>query len=111
MNWKHTLIIVISILILGIILGRMMNINHTENKKIQELIIENERKIIDSLQKEITSQRLEREKIENNLEILNRDIKNSENNLTSRINQLKIQNNVKIESIINSTNGVPTTIR
>lgn len=104
MNWKHTLIIVVSILLLGIILGYMMRSNHMENYKNQKMIIEQERKTIDSLFKEISGIRMEREKMELQLVDLTTDIKRSESNLSYKLNQLKIQNNVKIDSIINSSN-------
>jgi len=104
MNWKHTLIIVISILFLGIFLGYMMNSNHTENYKNQQRIIEEEKIRIDSLFKEIKTIRLEREKMETQFNELTNNIKSSELHLSSKINQLKIQNNVKIDSIINTSN-------
>jgi uncharacterized protein YoxC len=104
MNWKHTLIIVVSILFLGVILGYMMRSNHIENYKNQKKIIEQERKTIDSLFKEITGIRQEREKIEVQLSVLTSDIRNSESSLSKKLNQLKIQNNVKIDSIVNSSN-------
>lgn len=104
MNWKHTLIIVVSILFLGIVLGYMMKSNHKENTDNQKKMIEQERKTIDSLFKEISSIRMEREKMENQLVDLTTDIKKSESNLSYKINQLKIQNNVKIDSIVNSSN-------
>ena len=104
MNWKHTLIIVLSILFLGIILGYMMRSNHIENYNNQKKMIEQERKTIDSLFKEISSIRTERKNMELQLNVLTTDIKRSESNLTNKINQLKIQNNVKIDSIRNSSN-------
>jgi Tfp pilus assembly protein PilN len=104
MNWKHTLIIVISILFLGIILGYMMRSNHIENKKNQKDIIEQERMTIDSLFKEISTLRTDRENMEIKLNVLTTDIKRSESNISQKINQLKIQNNVKIDSIRNSSN-------
>lgn len=104
MNWKHTLIIVASILLLGIVLGYMMRLNHVENNKNQKMIIEQERKTIDSLFKEISSIRTERENMELQLNVLTTDIKRSESNLSYKLNQLKIQNNVKIDSIRNSSN-------
>lgn len=105
MNWKHTLIIVLSILFLGIILGYMMRSNHLENYDNQKKMIEIERKTIDSLFKEISTIRMEREKMEIQLDVLTSDIKRSESNISYRINQLKIQNNVKIDSIRNSSNN------
>lgn len=104
MNWKHTLIIVVSILLLGIVLGYMMRSNHMENYNNQKMAIEQERKTIDSLFKEISGIRMEREKMELQLNDLTTDIKKSESNLSYKLNQLKIQNNVKIDSIINSSN-------
>ena len=104
MNWKHTLIIVVSILLIGIFLGYLISYNHQDNKKLQQQIIDTERKAIDSLHKEISGLREQREEMESQLESLNKDIKKSETNLSSKINQLKIQNNVKIDSIVNSSN-------
>lgn len=104
MNWKHTLIIVVSILLIGIILGYMMNTNHQDNKKLQQQIIDAEKKAIDSLHKKLEVMKSEREKMESQLDILTTSIQMSESNLTSKINQLKIQNNVKIDAIINSSN-------
>lgn len=104
MNWKHTLIIVVSILLIGIILGYMMNANHQDNKKLQQQIIDAEKKAIDSLYKKLDVMKSEREKMESQLDILTTSIQMSESNLTSKINQLKIQNNVKIDAIINSSN-------
>jgi septal ring factor EnvC (AmiA/AmiB activator) len=104
MNWKHTLIIVVSILFLGVILGYMMKSNHIENYANQKKIIEQERKTIDSLFKEISNIKKEREVMEVQLNVLTSDIKKSESNLSIKINQLKIQNNVKIDSILNSSN-------
>jgi hypothetical protein len=104
MSWKHTLIIVVSILFLGIILGYMMNTNHQDNKKLQQQIIDTEKKAIDSLYKKLDIMKSEREKMESQLDILTTNIQMSESNLTSKINQLKIQNNVKIDAIINSSN-------
>lgn len=104
MNWKHTLIIVVSILSIGIGLGYLISYSHQDNRKLQQQIIDAERKAIDSLHKEISGLREQREEMESQLETLNKDIKKSETNLSSKINQLKIQNNVKIDSIVNSSN-------
>ncbi len=104
MNWKHTLIIVVSILSIGIGLGYLISYSHQDNRKLQQQIIDTERKAIDSLHKEISGLREQREEMESQLETLNKDIKKSETNLSSKINQLKIQNNVKIDSIVNSSN-------
>jgi hypothetical protein len=46
----------------------------------------------------------EREKMESQLESLTTGISISESNLSTKINQLKIQNNVKIDAITSSTN-------
>jgi uncharacterized membrane-anchored protein YhcB (DUF1043 family) len=104
MNWKHTLIIVVSILFIGIILGYIMNANHQDTKKLQQQIIDTEKKTIDSLHKKLDIMKSEREKMESQLDILTTNIQMSESNLTSKINQLKIQNNVKIDAIVNSSN-------
>jgi hypothetical protein len=104
MNWKTTSIIVVLILGIGMYLGYMISYQSKENRNTYKQIIENERKIIDSLFKEIKIIKDERLKLENELESLTNNIINSEANLLSKINQLKIQNNVKIDVIKNSSN-------
>ena len=49
MNWKSTSIIVISILCIGMYLGYLISYQSKENRNIYNKIIENEKKIIDSL--------------------------------------------------------------
>jgi predicted PurR-regulated permease PerM len=104
MNWKHTLIIVFSVLMIGIFLGYLISYNAQETRSLHKEIIESERKTIDSLMKEISSIRIERERMESQLNDLTYGIRVSESNLTTKINQLKIQNNVKIDAIVNSSN-------
>ena len=82
----------------------MISYQSKENRNTYKQIIENEIKIIDSLFKEIKIIKNERLKLENELESLTNNIINSEANLLSKINQLKIQNNVKIDVIKNSSN-------
>jgi uncharacterized membrane-anchored protein YhcB (DUF1043 family) len=104
MNWKHTLIIVVSILLIGIILGYLISYNAKETRSLQQQIIDAERKAIDSLHKELVTMKSDREKMESQLESLTTGISISESNLSTKINQLKIQNNVKIDAITSSTN-------
>lgn len=104
MDWKHTIIIVASILLLGIGLGYMIKGTQDNTKEIYQQIIESEQKTIKSLTNELNSLKSQREKMEGRLEIINKDLKKSEIILSTKINQLKIQNNVKIDSIINSSN-------
>lgn len=104
MNWKSTSIIVVSILCIGIYLGYLISYQSNENKKLYKQIIDNEKKIIDSLFNEIKIIKEDRENLETELKSLTNNIIISETNLTSKINQLKIQNNVKIDAIKNSTN-------
>jgi hypothetical protein len=104
MNWKQTFIIVISILLVGIILGYLMNYNRIETDTSNKKIIDGQKRIIDSLFKEINTIKTEREKLETQLDKLTLNIEVSERNLSYKINQLKIQNNVKIDSITNSSN-------
>jgi cell division protein FtsB len=104
MNWKHTLIIVVSILMIGMGLGYLISYNAKETRSLQQQIIDAERKSIDSLHKELTTMKTEREKMESQLEQLTIGIRLSESNLSTKINQLKIQNNVKIDAITSSTN-------
>jgi hypothetical protein len=104
MNWKSTSIIVISILCIGMYLGYLITYQSNENKKQYKQIIENERKIIDSLFSEIRIMKKERQDLEIELKSLTNNIILSETNLSSKINQLKIQNNVKIDVIKNSSN-------
>jgi len=104
MNWKQTLIIVISILSVGIVLGYLIKNNKIQTNDINQKIIEDERRVIDSLFKELNNLKKERENMELQLDELTSNIKKSETNLSNKINQLKIQNNVKIDSITNSTN-------
>ncbi len=104
MDWKSTSIIVVLILAIGIYLGHLISYQSKENKVTYKQIIDNERKIIDSLFKEIKTMKEERKELENELEIITKNIANSENNLLLKINQLKIQNNVKIDVIKNSSN-------
>jgi hypothetical protein len=104
MNWKSTSIIVISILCIGMYLGYLISYQSKENRNIYNKIIENEKKIIDSLFNEIKMMRDERQDLEMELESLTNNIILSETNLLSKINQLKIQNNVKIDDIKNSSN-------
>ena len=96
MNWKHTLII------MG--LGYLISYNAVETRSINQQIIDTERKVIDSLFKELTIMKAEREKMESQLDELTTGIRISESNLSTKINQLKIQNNVKIDAITSSTN-------
>jgi hypothetical protein len=104
MNWKHTLIIVVSILFIGMGLGYLISYNAKETRNLHQQLIDAERKAIDSLHKELVTMKTEREKMESQLEQLTIGIRLSESNLSTKINQLKIQNNVKIEAITNSTN-------
>ena len=104
MNWKHTLIIVVSILLIGMFLGYLISYNAKETRTLQQQIIDAERKAIDSLHKELVTIKTEREKMESQLESLTMGIRISESNLSTKINQLKIQNNVKIDAITSSTN-------
>ena len=104
MNWKHTLIIVVSILFIGMGLGYLISYNAVETRSINQQIIDTERKVIDSLFKELTIMKAEREKMESQLDELTTGIRISETNLSTKINQLKIQNNVKIDAITSSTN-------
>ena len=104
MNWKHTLIIVVSILLIGMFLGYLISYNAKETRTLQQQIIDAERKAIDSLHKELVTMKTEREEMESQLESLTMGIRISESNLSTKINQLKIQNNVKIDSITNSSN-------
>lgn len=104
MNWKHTLIIVVSILLVGIFLGYMINYHTQKTRTLNQQIIDVERKVIDSLYKELSTIKTEREKLESQLESLTIGLRISELNLSNKINQLKIQNNVKIDAITNSTN-------
>jgi hypothetical protein len=104
MNWKHTLIIVVSILFIGMGLGYLISYNAVETRSINQQIIDTERKVIDSLFKELTIMKVEREKMESQLDELTTGIRISESNLSTKINQLKIQNNVKIDAITSSTN-------
>ena len=104
MNWKHTLIIVVSILLIGMFLGYLVSYNAKETRTLQQQIIDAERKAIDSLHKELVTMKTEREEMESQLESLTMGIRISESNLSTKINQLKIQNNVKIDAITSSTN-------
>jgi len=104
MNWKHTLIIVVSILLIGMFLGYLISYNAKETRTLQQQIIDAERKAIDSLHKELVTIKTEREEMESQLESLTMGIRISESNLSTKINQLKIQNNVKIDAITSSTN-------
>ena len=104
MNWKHTLLIVVSILLIGMWLGYLISYNATETRNLHKELIEAERKAIDSLYKEIGTMKTEREKLETQLSTLTNGIRISESNLSTKINQLKIQNNVKIDAITSSTN-------
>jgi hypothetical protein len=104
MNWKHTLIIVVSILLIGMFLGYLISYNAKETRSLQQQIIDAERKAIDSLHEELVTMKSEREKMESQLESLTTNIRISESNLSTKINQLKIQNNVKIDAIVNSSN-------
>ena len=104
MNWKHTLLIVVSILLIGMWLGYLISYNATETRSLHQELIDNERKVIDSLFKELSTIREEREAMESQLNTLTNGIRISESNLSTKINQLKIQNNVKIDAIINSSN-------
>lgn len=104
MNWKHTLIIVICILFIGMYLGYLISYNAKETRNYHKEIIEIERKAIDSLYKELSVLKTERLKLESQLDELTTGIRISELNLSKKINQLKIQNNVKIDSITSSTN-------
>ena len=104
MNWKHTLIIVVSILLIGMFLGYLISYNAKETRTLQQQIIDAERKAIDSLHKELVTMKTEREEMESQLESLTMGIRISESNLSTKINQLKIQNNVKIDAISSSTN-------
>ncbi len=104
MNWKHTLIIVVSILLIGMFLGYLISYNAKETRTLQQQIIDAERKAIDSLHKELVTMKTEREEMESQLESLTMGIRISESNLSTKINQLKIQNNVKIDAITSSTN-------
>lgn len=104
MNWKHTSIIVVSILLIGMFLGYLISYNAKETRTLQQQIIDAERKAIDSLHKELVTMKTEREKMESQLESLTMGIRISESNLSTKINQLKIQNNVKIDAITSSTN-------
>jgi hypothetical protein len=104
MNWKHTFIIVLSILLIGMGLGYLISYNAKETRSLQQEIIDAERKSIDSLYKELSIMKTEREKMESQLDALTTGIRISESNLSSKINQLKIQNNVKIDAITSSTN-------
>ena len=104
MNWKHTLIIVVSILLIGMGLGYLISYNAKETRNLHQQFIDTERKVIDSLFKELTIMKAEREKMESQLDELTTGIRISESNLSTKINQLKIQNNVKIDAITSSTN-------
>ena len=104
MNWKSTSIIIVSILCIGMYWGYLITYQSNENKKQYKQIIDNERKIIDSLFGEIKTLKDERQKLEFELKSLTNNIILSESNLSNKINQLKIQNNVKIVVIKNSTN-------
>ena len=104
MNWKHTLIIVVSILFIGMGLGYLISYNAKETRNLHQQLIDTERKAIDSLYKELEVMKTERETMESQLNTLTTGIRISESNLSTKINQLKIQNNVKIEAITNSTN-------
>ncbi len=104
MNWKHTLFIVVSILLIGMYLGYLISFNAKETRSYHKEIIETERKAIDSLYKELTTMKSERLKLESQLDELTTGIRISESNLSTKINQLKIQNNVKIDAITTSTN-------
>ena len=104
MNWKHTLIIVVSILLIGMGLGYLISYNAKETRSFHQEIIDAERKAIDSLHKELATMKQERENMESQLQSLTTNIRISESNLSTKINQLKIQNNVKIDAITSSTN-------
>ena len=104
MNWKHTLLIVVSILLIGMWLGYLISYNATETRNLHKELIDAERKVIDSLFGELVTIREEREAMESQLNTLTNGIRISESNLSTKINQLKIQNNVKIDAIINSSN-------
>ena len=104
MNWKHTLIIVVAILFIGMGLGYLISYNAKETRNLHQQLIDAERKAIDSLYKELEVMKTERETMESQLNALTTGIRISESNLSTKINQLKIQNNVKIEAITNSTN-------
>jgi hypothetical protein len=81
-----------------------MNYNRIETDTSNKKIIDGQKRIIDSLFKEINTIKTEREKLETQLDKLTLNIEVSERNLSYKINQLKIQNNVKIDSITNSSN-------
>ena len=104
MNWKHTLIIVVSILMIGMGLGYLISYNAKETRSLQQQIIDAERKSIDSLHKELTTMKTEREYMESQIAQLTIGIRLSESNLSTTINQLKSQNTVKIDAITSSTN-------
>ncbi len=104
MNLKSTSIIVVLILGIGMYLGYLISYQSKENRNTYKQIIENERKVIDSLFGEIKIMREERQNLEMELDSLTNNIIHSESILLSKINQLKIQNNVKIDAIIGSTN-------
>ena len=53
MGWKQTSIIAVSILLVGMFLGYLITHNINENKTINQKIIDGEKKIIDSLFKEL----------------------------------------------------------
>jgi hypothetical protein len=104
MNWKHTFVIVLSILIIGMGLGYLISYHARETKNLYHQLIDKERKVIDSLFGEIKNIEKQRNGLEVKLESLTKNIIVSETNLSTKINQLKIQNNVKIDAITNSTN-------
>lgn len=104
MDWKQTLIIVVSILFIGIGLGYMINNNYKQTQELQKQIIKSEKETIKSLLKELNDMKVQREKMEAQLDDLTYGIRLSESNLSTKINQLKIQNNVKINAIVNSSN-------
>ena len=87
MNWKHTLIIVVSILLIGMGLGYLISYNAKETRNLHQELIEIERKAIDSLYKELEVIKSERETMESQLNVLTNGIRISESNLSTKINQ------------------------
>ena len=85
MNWKHTLIIVVSILLIGMGLGYLISYNAKETRSFHQEIIDAERKAIDSLHKELATMKQERENMESQLQSLTTNIRISESNLSTKI--------------------------
>jgi len=100
-NLKIILISIASVLFITIYISWLFN---NKTQILHKLIIENEKKLRDSLNKKIDSLILERNKIEVEYKELKNDIKNSEISLIDRINKIKLIPNEKPNNYIDVSN-------